>query len=53
MNQYYAKVAKGLETIAAQELESLGAKNVSPKFTGVSFTGDKTLLDKVNLSGSL
>ncbi|GFZ92017.1 hypothetical protein CYANOKiyG1_02590 [Okeania sp. KiyG1] len=49
MNQYYAKVAKGLETIAAQELESLGAKNVSPEFTGVSFTGDKTLLYRVNL----
>ena len=28
MNQYYAKVAKGLENIAAQELENLGAKNV-------------------------
>ncbi|MGB3510600.1 MAG: THUMP domain-containing protein [Microcoleaceae cyanobacterium] len=49
MNQYYAKVAKGLETIAAQELESLGATNVCPEFTGVSFTGDKTLLYRVNL----
>lgn len=49
MNQYYAKVAKGLEPIAAQELESLGATNVSPEFTGVSFTGDKTLLYRVNL----
>ncbi|NEP39719.1 MAG: RNA methyltransferase [Okeania sp. SIO2G4] len=49
MNQYYAKVAKGLEAIAAQELKSLGAKNVSPEFTGVSFTGDKTLLYRVNL----
>ena len=27
---FYAKVAKGLETIAAQKLENLGAKNVSP-----------------------
>lgn len=49
MNQYYAKVAQGLETIAAQELESLGAQNISPEFTGVSFTGDKTLLYRVNL----
>ncbi|MDJ0557360.1 MAG: THUMP domain-containing protein [Microcoleaceae cyanobacterium MO_207.B10] len=49
MNQYYAKVAKGLEAIAAQELESLGATNVTPEFTGVSFTGDKTLLYRVNL----
>ncbi|NES76309.1 MULTISPECIES: class I SAM-dependent RNA methyltransferase [unclassified Okeania] len=49
MNQYYAKVAKGLEAIAAQELESLGAENVCPEFTGVSFTGDKTLLYRVNI----
>ncbi|NEP87861.1 MAG: RNA methyltransferase [Okeania sp. SIO2C2] len=49
MNQYYAKVAKGLEAIAAQELKSLGAENVCPEFTGVSFTGDKTLLYRVNL----
>lgn len=49
MNQYYAKVAKGLEAIAAQELESLGAENICPEFTGVSFTGDKTLLYRVNL----
>ena len=49
MNQYYAKVAKGLEAIAAQELKSLGAENICPEFTGVSFTGDKTLLYRVNL----
>lgn len=49
MNQYYAKVAKGLEAIAAQELENLGAKNVCPEFTGVSFSGDLTLLYRVNL----
>lgn len=49
MNQYYAKVAKGLEAIAAQELENLGAQNVCPEFTGVSFSGDLTLLYRVNL----
>ncbi len=49
MNQYYAQVARGLEAIAAQELESLGATNISPEFTGVSFTGDRTLLYRVNL----
>ncbi|GFZ92012.1 class I SAM-dependent RNA methyltransferase [Okeania sp. KiyG1] len=49
MNQYYAKVAKGLEAIAAQELKSLGAENICPEFTGVSFTGDKTLLYRVNI----
>jgi len=49
MNKYFATVARGLEHIAAQELESLGAQNVTPDFTGVHFTGDKALLYKVNL----
>ncbi len=49
MNQYYATVAKGLEATAAKELETLGAKNIRPEFTGVSFTGDQKLLYRVNL----
>ena len=49
MNQYFATVARGLENIAAAELESLGAKEVTTSFTGVSFTGDKELLYRVNL----
>ncbi|MHC5718861.1 MAG: hypothetical protein ACYTX0_44050, partial [Nostoc sp.] len=28
MNQYFATVARGLETLAAQELEQLGAHSV-------------------------
>jgi putative N6-adenine-specific DNA methylase len=47
--QYFATVARGLETIAAQELEQLGAKEIKTDFTGVHFTGDKTLLYRVNL----
>ncbi|MDJ0632852.1 MAG: THUMP domain-containing protein [Xenococcaceae cyanobacterium MO_188.B29] len=49
MNNYFATVARGLEAIAAQELEQLGAKNISPDFTGVHFQGDKALLYRVNL----
>ncbi|MFW6295972.1 MAG: THUMP domain-containing class I SAM-dependent RNA methyltransferase [Halothece sp.] len=49
MTQYFATVARGLETIAAQELERIGAKDVRPDFTGVSFSGDRALLYKVNL----
>ncbi|MCU0541745.1 MAG: THUMP domain-containing protein [Oscillatoriaceae cyanobacterium Prado104] len=49
MNQYFATVARGLETIAAQELEQLGAEDVEPDFTGVYFAGDRTLLYRVNL----
>lgn len=49
MNQYFATVAHGLEAIAAQELEKLGAKEIKPDFSGVHFTGDKALLYRVNL----
>ncbi len=46
---YFATVARGLEAIAAQELENLGAKEVRPDFTGVHFVGDQALLYRVNL----
>ena len=49
MNQYFATVARGLEEIAAQELEALGGENVNPTFTGIEFQGDQKLLYKVNL----
>ena len=49
MIQYFATVARGLEPITAQELERLGAKEVRPDFTGVHFSGDRTLLYQVNL----
>ena len=49
MNHYFATVARSLETIAAQELERLGAKKVRPDFTGVHFQGDRALLYRVNL----
>jgi putative N6-adenine-specific DNA methylase len=49
MNQYFATVAHGLESIAAKELEKLGAKEISTDFSGVHFAGDKALLYRVNL----
>lgn len=49
MNQYFSTVARGLESLAAQELEQLGAKTIEPGFCGVSFTGDRDLLYRVNL----
>lgn len=48
-NHYFATVARGLEKIAAEELECLGAKNVQPDFTGVHFQGDTLLMYRVNL----
>lgn len=51
MTQYFATVAKGLEFVAAQELERLGARDVRPDFAGVHFTGSRQLLYRVNLWG--
>ncbi len=49
MREYFATVARGIELLAAKELESLGASSVNPDFCGVSFKGDRQLLYKVNL----
>lgn len=49
MNHYFATVARGLEPIAAQELERLGAQDVRPDFAGVHFQGDTSLMYRVNL----
>jgi putative N6-adenine-specific DNA methylase len=49
MADYFATVARGLEAIAAQELAELGAEDIQPGFCGVSFTGDRLLLYRVNL----
>jgi putative N6-adenine-specific DNA methylase len=46
---YFATTARGLEEIAAGELQTLGARDVRPVFTGVHFTGDTELLYRVNL----
>ncbi|NET33925.1 MAG: RNA methyltransferase [Cyanothece sp. SIO1E1] len=49
MSRYFATVARGLEAIAAEELEQLGAQSVCPGFRGVHFEGDRRLLYQVNL----
>ncbi len=46
---YFATTARGLEDLAARELQNLGAAEVEPVFTGVKFSGDKKLLYKANL----
>ncbi|MEM6253272.1 MAG: THUMP domain-containing protein [Cyanobacteria bacterium P01_D01_bin.156] len=45
----FATVARGLEELAAGELEQLGAAGVEPGFCGVSFRCDRTHLYKINL----
>lgn len=49
MVQYFATVARGLESLAAQELQDLGAQSVEPGFCGVAFEGDRALLYRANL----
>ncbi|MEA5450562.1 THUMP domain-containing protein [Leptolyngbya sp. CCNP1308] len=49
MAVYFATVARGLEALAATELEDLGAQQVEPGFCGVAFEGDLALLYRVNL----
>lgn len=53
MNQYFATVARGLETLAAREIEKLGGKSVNEGFCGVNFRGDRELLYRVNLHARL
>ena len=45
----FATVARGLEDLAAQELEQLGAEGVEPGFCGVSFRCDRKHLYTINL----
>ena len=49
MPEYFATVARGLESLAAKELEGLGAKQVKTEFCGVAFWGDRQLLYRCNL----
>ena len=48
LKKYIAKTFTGLETVAAEELEKLGAENISILHRAVEFWGDKALLYKVN-----
>jgi putative N6-adenine-specific DNA methylase len=49
MTEYFATVARGLESLAATELTAIGATEIEPGFCGVSFQGDRELLYRVNL----
>jgi putative N6-adenine-specific DNA methylase len=49
MTEYFATVARGLESLAAEELTEIGATDIAPGFCGVSFQGDRELLYRVNL----
>ncbi|MDR1878447.1 MAG: THUMP domain-containing protein, partial [Bacteroidales bacterium] len=48
LTRYIAKTFMGLESVAADELRKLGAKDVSLLHRAVEFWGDKALMYKVN-----
>jgi len=45
----FATCGRGIETLLANELRDLGARDVEPGGGGVDFAGDWALLDKANL----
>ena len=53
VTQYFATVARGLEKLAASEIENLGGNSVSEGFCGVNFSGSRELLYRVNLHARL
>jgi putative N6-adenine-specific DNA methylase len=50
---YHAKTLKGLEPLLAEELSALGAEHVEVGNRGVTFTGGRALMYKVNLASRL
>jgi len=49
LERYVAKTLKGMEPLVAEELKSLGAKEVHEKRRAVHFKGDQKILYKANL----
>lgn len=52
-NRYFAQVADDIQDITKNELESLGATDVSEAYKGVYFNASQKVLYKVNLHSSL
>lgn len=52
-HQFFAPCPRGLETVLAAELETLGAAAILPTDGGVAFTGDKSLCYRVNLQSRI
>lgn len=51
--QFHAKTLKGLESLLAAELQSLGAEKTEIGNRGVTFTGGRALLYRVNVASRL
>lgn len=51
--RYFAQVAEGMESIAAQEIAELNAEHVSPGYRGIRFEADAATLYTINYASRL
>jgi putative N6-adenine-specific DNA methylase len=52
-NRYFAQTGRGLESLAKEELEELGAVDCSEGFRGVYFTASPEVLYRINYCGRI
>ena len=52
-NRYFTQVPDGVESLAAKELETLGAYDVEPAFRGVQFSATPAVFYRINYSARL
>ncbi len=52
-NRFFAQVSDGMEDQAIQELDKLGAKQMTPDFRGVHFTSTHDVLYRINYTARL
>lgn len=52
-SRYFAQAGHGLEDLVADELASLGAREIKPAFRGVYFDADKAALYRINYCSRL
>ncbi|MEA3548390.1 MAG: class I SAM-dependent RNA methyltransferase [Thermodesulfobacteriota bacterium] len=52
-SRYFAQAGHGLEDLVANELASLGAREIKPTFRGVYFDADKAALYRINYCSRL
>lgn len=51
--RYFAQIAEGLEDIAREELQELGARDIKPGYRGFYFSADKASLYRLNYCSRL
>jgi len=52
-SRFFAQIAEGIKEAGAEELERLGAKDITPTFRGLHFKAEKSVLYRINYSTRL